>query len=516
MTKQIKAVAICRVSTPEQLDNGSLNRQREAVIKAANELGVGIPDDYWWSGNVSSKKGTNLNRTDLKEIIRQCKKDKSIGFVIVDEPDRFMRSIDEAAYFEVTFRELGVTVWYACDPELNKGSLSSKLLKFTKYLSAEGSNDDRIRQSIDGQTTALNEGRWTFAPKPGYKRGYERGIPEVHPVRGIVLQKVLLDIVNKRVTPTQGLKDLNNSEFMTTGHSMYKMDKFRKIVTDPFYAGIVEIDKQVKVRNENGLHEPLITKEQHHKLVKIMDGKLKNQSGPRKNGNPKYPANNITVCDNCLYRKNGRFVGFDHTNGKTSKIYERYRCRSCGLYLTLDEMHQGIMQQFRNNPITKEGRQEFLAALRIVWKQRIAQAQQETNRVNHKIKSLNDTIDRQVDDMSDPGNVNLKDRIQKSILQKEREIEALGDQLEELQKKSDANWQKFLRFAYGFAENMGFSFLEASSENRERCKQIMFPAGFYVNQAKIIYTPEISPLITLLPKKKSTEVLNNSHLVPRS
>jgi hypothetical protein len=41
----------------------------------------------------------------------------------------------------------------------------------------------------------------------------------------------------------------------------------------------------------------------------------------------------------------------------------------------------------------------------------------------------------------------------------------------------------------------------------------MFPAGFCVNQAKIIYTPEISPLISLLPNKKSTEVLEKSHLV---
>ncbi|MGH7142257.1 MAG: recombinase family protein [Candidatus Saccharimonadales bacterium] len=512
MTKQIRAAAICRVSTPEQLDNGSLNRQHEAVLKAANELGVVIPDDYWWSGNVSSKKGTNLDRTDLKEIIRQCKKDKTIRYVIVDEPDRFMRSIDEAAYFEVIFRRIGVTVWYACDAELNKGSLASKLFKFTKYLSAEGSNDDRIRQSIDGQTSALKEGRWTFAPKPGYKRGYERGIPEIHPVRGIALQKVLLDIVSKRVTPTQGLKDLNKSEFMTSGHSLYKMDKFRKIVTDPFYAGIVEINKQVKVRNENGLHEALITKEQHYKLIKIMDGKAKNQSGPRENGNPKYPANG-TVCDNCLNKRNGRFVGFDHTNGKSPKIYEKYRCRSCNRYLTRQEMHRGIVQQFKDNPITKEGREEFLAALRIVWKQRVAQAEQEAHRINHKIKALNQAIERQVTDMSDPSNIELKARIQQSILQKEQEIETLDEQLEELEKKSDVVWQKFLRFSFDFAENMGATFLEATPENRERCKQIMFPAGFCVNENKKVYTLEISPLITLVGNKKALAKDAKTHMV---
>jgi len=147
MTKQTLALALCRVSSVEQLENNSLNRQRDAVFRAAQELNVVIPNNGWWSGSVSSKRGTNVNRKDLNEMIVRCKNDKRIRFVIVDEPDRFMRSIDEAAFFEVTFRELGVTVWYASDPELNKGDLASKLLKFTKYLSAEGSNEERQRKS---------------------------------------------------------------------------------------------------------------------------------------------------------------------------------------------------------------------------------------------------------------------------------------------------------------------------------------------------------------------------------
>ena len=352
--KQILAIATCRVSTAEQELNNSLNRQREAVLVSASELGVIVPEEYWFSGSVSSKRGTNVNRKDLQAMVELCKKDKRIKYVIVDEPDRFMRSIDEAAYFEVTFRQLGVTVWYASDPELNKGDLSAKLLKFTKYLSAEGSNEERQRKSITGQTQALKEGRYPFSPKPGYKRGYERGIQEIHPIRGPILRKALIDIVTRRVTPTQALIDFNKTDFMM-GHSAYKMDKFRKIVTDSFYAGVVEIDKQVKVYNENGLHEPLITLEQHNALIRIMKGKEKNQGGPRKNGNPKYPLNNLVYCDLCLDKTNGRIVGYDHGNGKSKVlVYEKYRCRGCGRYLSRKELHEKVELQFKNNPITEE------------------------------------------------------------------------------------------------------------------------------------------------------------------
>lgn len=40
------AIALCRVSSTEQLDNNSLNRQHEAVFNASKELGVEIIK--WW------------------------------------------------------------------------------------------------------------------------------------------------------------------------------------------------------------------------------------------------------------------------------------------------------------------------------------------------------------------------------------------------------------------------------------------------------------------------------------
>lgn len=514
MPKQTLALALCRVSSTEQLENNSLNRQREAVLKAAAELNVKIPDDGWWSGSVSSKRGTNVGRKDLNEIISRCKKDRSIGYLIVDEPDRFMRSIDEAAFFEVTFKELGVVVWYASDPELNKGDLASKLLKFTKYLSAEGSNEERQHKSISGQTKAISEGRWPFHPKPGYKRGYERGVPEIHPIRGPALRKVLVRLATKQVSPTHALIELNNSDFMT-GHSKYKMDKFRNIVTDSFYAGVVEINKQICAKNENGRHEPLITLEQHKELVRIMDRNPKNQSGPRKQGNPKYPGNNITLCDSCLKERNGRFVGFDHTNGHSSNLYERYRCRACSRTILREEIHAGIEKQFIDNPITEDGTKDFIEALKIVWGRQAQQTEQELNRISHKIKYLQESISNQVEAATDPSNVSIKEDILEAIDSKKSQITSLEEDLDKLNHQARSDEERFLRFAFNFADSMGRHFLDTSisQENRLRCKQIMFPSGFYVDKNKKVYTPDISPLITLVVTKRDPFRSPNSRMV---
>ena len=110
MSQKDKAIALCRVSSDEQLQNNSLARQSASVMKMAEKLGVEIPQNYIWSGSISSKRGKNVERKDLKEILSTCRKDKKIKYIIVDEPDRFMRSIQEAFYWETVFQTVDVKV----------------------------------------------------------------------------------------------------------------------------------------------------------------------------------------------------------------------------------------------------------------------------------------------------------------------------------------------------------------------------------------------------------------------
>ena len=514
MATQELALALCRVSSLEQLDNNSLSRQREAVLKAATELNLTI--HRWWSGSVSSKRGTNIDRQDLREMLECCRKDKRIKYVIVDEVDRFMRSMLEIGYFLVEFKKLGVKVVFASQPNLKTDTATDTLLLMLEAFKAEGSNEERQHKSIAGQTKALMEGRYPFSPKPGYKRGYERGIQEIHPVRGPALREVLVKVASRLITPTQGLIELNKSDFMRDGrgHAAYKMDKFRKIVTDSFYAGIVEIDKQVKIRNEKGLHEPLISLDQHEELIRIMDGKKKTQSGPRKNGNPKYPLSNHVSCELCREKKNGRYVGYDHGNGSNPKlIYEKYRCRGCARYLTRDELHNKVEQYFKKRQITKQGTEDLIKALNVVWKEKESQAEQDATRIKHKIEAINADIARKVEAVTDPDNASIKQDILDAIARKKDEVVQLDTELSSLKTNIDTDKERFLRFALGFAQNMGRDFMHIAPEHRLRCKQILFPAGFYLDENNKVYTPEISPIYGLAAKKKDAEASIDSHLV---
>lgn len=511
--KKQKAVAFCRVSSLEQLQNGSLTHQEKMVFRAADQLGVDLPKEYWWSGSVSSKRGTNLKRKDLNAALAACRKDKAIQYAIVDEPDRFMRSIDEAMYFEVLFRELGVTVWYASDPDLNTGDMASKLLKFVKYFRAEGSNEERQNKSITGLTEAIEAGKWPFQPKAGYKKGHVNGVPEIDPVRGLPLREAMLSIIEYRTTPTEALAQLNKSDFVK-GRARYKMDKFRDICTHSFYAGVVEMDKQVKKRNENGLHEPLITMEQHRKLVDIFAKKKKTQSGPRKNGNPEYPLSNIVHCQKCEQEKYGRYVGFPVNNGKNKeRVYHKYRCRSCGEYFTRDSLHEDVSSYIGEYQITEQGRRELVRALNAVWKTRRKTAEAEKVRLARDIAALRQLIDNRVDAAIQPENQSIKSDIMRKIEDDKQRLEELEQQHENYDRDDIAEKERFIMFALEHAENMERHFIKLPKPRLLQCKQMLFPAGFWIDSDRKVYTPELSILTRLARNKKDSPETEKSFMV---
>jgi DNA invertase Pin-like site-specific DNA recombinase len=204
---KLKAVALCRVSTPEQRQSNSLSRQEQSVSKAATELDVEVI--RWWPGDVSSKVGRNVKRKDLVEIYEFCKGKRSVRYLIIDEVDRFMRSMAEMFYWIVEFQQIGVEVYFASNPELNgKDSRANLFLSLDAY-KAEGSNEERQRKSINGHATAIREGRYTFPPKPGYIKGDLPGVHVPHPVWFKPFQQALKGVASRLYTPSEAHKRLN-------------------------------------------------------------------------------------------------------------------------------------------------------------------------------------------------------------------------------------------------------------------------------------------------------------------
>lgn len=515
-----RAIALCRVSSSEQLENNSLNRQEEAVLKCAKEKGVEII--RWWSGSVSSKRGSNVKRKDLKEMLDLCKKDKRIGYLFIDEPDRFMRSIKEAFYFETEFEQLGVKVWYASDKELNSDDLMAKMYRFMKYFTAEGSNEERISKSISGGQKAIREGRLPSSPKAGYKKGELRGVHVIDEPIALPLQRALRQIAYNIKTPTDALKELMTTEF-SKRYTKYKMDKFRITACEPYYAGIVELKGKFNLRNENGLHEPLITKDEHEKILRVFSRNVKKQQGYRPDKETKYPLSNSLTCILCetTERKYPRFTSVPLNNGKTNhgkprkvvRHYAKYKCRGCNRYVDRDDTHTNFSDLLDNIILPDTELKKLRTRLVAMFNAKHHETKGEVQRLEAINSSIKQSIANKVEAVTDPTNAFIKDEIVASIQKLKTELANNEENIASLSDQHETDLDEFLAFAFDFLDNKGKRFFELSGEDMRRCKQLVFTGKIYVDENKNVYTHDISPIFSSQSNKKDLPKSEKSFVV---
>jgi DNA invertase Pin-like site-specific DNA recombinase len=478
------AVAICRVSTPEQRLNNSLNRQEESVLKAASLLDVEVV--RWWSGDASSKVGKNVKRKDLNEAYVFCKGNRRVKYLIVDEVDRFMRSIAEMFYWIVKFQEIGVKVYFASNPELNNDDAKTRLFLSLDGFKSEGSNEERQHKSISGHEKAIREGRYTFPTKPGYIKGDESGLKLPHPITFKPLKTAYKEVISGLFTPTEALKRLNQSDF-TKVHAPWSMDKFRQFGCDPYYAGILVMDKQVKERNECGKHEAILSLEDHEELVRIFTGKFKPR-GAKKQYNPEFPLNKVLVCEDCSCE--AKFTGSEKSNGfkrKTTTYYWKYECRGCHKSYHRQEVHEKITERLAEIQYTGKQRQELIEALATVWGQKKKDKLQQVKSLEKRLEELEKTKSELIIEMAkaDPEyKQDIKDEITKikvQIADNESLVRQSGELEEDL--------LDFVKFGLEYTNTLMDDYWKLDHEERLRCQQLILPGGISFNHDKKVGTP---------------------------
>ena len=176
-------------------------------------------------------------------------------------------------------------------------------------------------------------------------------------------------------------------------------------------------------------------------------------------------------------------------------------------------MHSKIVEQFEKNRLTPEAIKALGNALEAVWKTKEAQASQDSSLIRHKMTIIAKDIEVRTLAAIEPSNVSIKQDILNNIEKMKHQLDEMELEISSLSYKIDNDKEVFMKFAFDFIKKMGDNFLTISPDDRKKCKQILFPAGFYIDSQKNVYTPEISTLIRLGSKKKDTEVSEKSLLV---
>ncbi len=495
MTK-VQAIALCRVSTKQQFDDGNTAPQIERIKTAAEFLDVEI--GRWWELAVSSRKGKNIKRKDLLEMQEHCRHNKRVKYLIVDEVDRFMRSIEEYYWWKMEFKRIGVQLILANRPEVDPNDDRAVFDELIDVYRAEQSNNERITKTPEKQKQRIILGYYPGNPPAGYVKGVIKGIPDPDPQRWQILNNNLHEVLAQTYSLRESLTHLNEAGYRTrsfgpraVGGQKIDMYQYKAMLCDDLYAGVIRFGK-CDINNENGLHKAILKPAEHAQLVAIVKGYGKKFTVKR--DNPLFTLSNIMECVRCgaIEATDRMLVGYHHNNGKKGNSYheyDRYRCRACEKSILREQLHDALDEVLDALVLPLAHYRQLKLSLRKAWQQTEAV---KADRIRTKVGVIADLKGKKlkmVDSLiMNPG---LEDDIKEAIDAIKAKIEEAEQELTD-ESDFEKDFLEFTEFAIDYVKSWSENWWLLDKEDMKRCKQILFPAGFAVDENRKVCTPEIS------------------------
>ncbi len=504
MSKTVKAIALCRVSTKAQELDGNLDPQKENVEKAANILDAELVKV--WALAVSSRKGKNMNRKDLREMYEYCKRYKSVKYLIVDEVDRFMRSIDEYYWWKMEFKVIGVRIIFAKRPDIDPDDERAVFDELIEIYRAQQSNQERITKTPEKQKAKLYAGYYPSNPHTGYRKSEIAGLHIPDEPNWSAMRKSFKAIASGEWTIEEGLKQALNDGLRTRnygpraiGGNKIDMYRWKDLLIDPYYCGIIKFaDWDLGEKVIEGLHQPMITVEEHQVLLQLVKNKGK-RFIIRKGGNPDYPLANMAECARCVLSeyKHPRLTSANQNNGAAKGYvrYQRYRCRACHLEVLKDTFHEDITEELSQLLLSYEQKEKLKEHARKIWtsheKTRMEKARIALGRLSTLRQRKNTIVDQLIDAQAQQDDTvdDIKERLE-SIKIEIAEADKVAAEAQDFEKDFD----EFIGFAFDFMDNLGGEWWKLDKRLMGIYKQMLFPAGIQLTPDKKVYIPKISPI----------------------
>jgi DNA invertase Pin-like site-specific DNA recombinase len=479
--------------------DGNLVPQVENVEKAANILGVELVKT--WSLAVSSRKGKNMNRKDLTEMRDYCKHYRSIKYLIVDEVDRFMRSIEEYYWWKMEFKRIGVQLRHANKPEVDPEDDRSVFDELIDVYRAEQSNNERIHKTPEKMKAKLMAGYYPSNPHTGYKKSEVPGLHIPDEPNWSALRNSFKSMASGEININEGLKRALADGLRTknygpkaVGGKIIDLYRWKNLMIDPYYCGLLKFANW-DIGEKEGLHQPMITREEHEILVNLVNNKGKRFTVNR--NNPEFLLSNEADCARCVLSncKHPRLVGYWQNNGESKgyKRYRRYRCRTCNLGVRQESLHEDVTKELSRLNLNNEQREKLKEHARKSWsayeKERIEKARIALG----KVSMLKDKKSKLINSLVDNPEYapDIKEELELVKIQI-IEAEKIATEAQDFEKDFD----EFIQYAFDIMDNLKDNWWKLDKATMRVYKQMLFPAGIQLMPDKKVYIPKISPIYT--------------------
>jgi len=355
-------VIYCRVSTEEQAIKGySLETQEKLCRDFAERNHYLVVGVYREEG----KTARSLDRPMLTELLADCER-KAVDAVIVQETDRLARNTKDHLTVRAMLKKADVKLISMSQPMLDdspEGIMIDTILASVNQFQS----DINARKTKRGLQEKFELGWWPGIAPLGYKNvTVESATYGGKPIRMIIKDPEkwpfiregfdlymkghysILEISDRLYQ--KGLRARNGKQ---VAHSvMYK------IFRNPFYAGQISWNGQTR----QGSHEPMITREEHERVLQVMDSHNLHASRKRKH---RFLLSGFAYCHICGHRYTGEI------HPAKRKAY--YHCAAIRTHtnrhqnVAVLQLEREVEKQFQHLQFNESFSQAIVEKLRTVY-----------------------------------------------------------------------------------------------------------------------------------------------------
>lgn len=482
-----KAVIYCRVSDAKQKIRGNgLDSQetlcREYARGHGHEVVRVFKEDI--SGRVD-------HRPEMKAMIAYLHKNRKDGLVvIIDDISRLARGVKAHIRLREQLEATGATLE---SPNIIFGDDSdSQLIEYLLASVSQHQRQKNAEQTKNRMRARSLNGFWVFQAPIGYR--YERSsgggkiLVKVEPLASI-LKEALEGFATGRFSAPVEVKRFLESfpEFPVRGHGEVVHQRIRDILTQPLYAGYLELPKwDIGIRKAQ--HDGLISFETFLANQDRLNEKVRVVA--RKDINVDFPLRGFVACGDC-----GKPLTACWSKGKTD-IYPYYLCRTRGCDSANKSVSrakvEGAFEQLLKTLTPSEDLFALAAAIfRDLWDQRLASASQQKKTMAAELSQIDRKIAQLLDRIVDADSETVIKAYEKRVQEYEARKLILAEKIANCGRPIKGYDESF-RTSLEFLENAQKLWVSERLEDKRAVLKLAFAGHLSYQRNEGFRTPEIS------------------------
>ena len=407
--------------------------------------------------------------------------------------DRFARNTEDHFSVRKILIDYGVSLHSVTEPIGN--TPVEKFLETVLAGSAELDNSTRSYRCVGGMRARLKQGIYPWQPPIGYACGHfkRRGLKKTEPDPPdgkifTIIQKGLQEYAKGHISQVE-LTSLYDKWGLGSLRGKKTTKKFvNGLITKhlAFYAGILKT--HLLEEETEGLHQPMITKDEYFRIRLILSGKFGKLSKPRRyKYNPEFPLRKTVLCAHCGRPLTGSCsIG---TGGKYPYYYcYNKECPTYGKTIPKVELEKRFME-FLHEIVPKESfLKGFTESVLDLWKEKGHCFEMEAEKYKKRLVALEEKRKR-IFEMREDGSY-AKEEFQERKEEVENEITAAKISLSET-RIEQFDIEAALSYANQFIRNLDRQWFDLTAKSHNRFQKMVLPEGISYDRKNGFGTPKL-------------------------